>query len=215
MQVTFLFYTFSSLILSSALFVIISKNSVYSVLWLIFCILNISGLFILLDAEFIAMSMIIIYVGAIAVLFLFIIKTSDTNVPIISRKKINHHYPTAAVIVTCLAINFLVVIFANKIVPSKHYLAAPEVQTNIHLIANVLYTVFALPFEVTGITLLVVTIGCVIITLSHKSESDKNTSSHNHEQNDYMHDSSRDMIISQEDANFLKKPELDEKTESF
>ncbi len=171
----FLFYFFSSLLLLSALGVIVSKNSIYSVFWLIFCILNTSGLFILLEAEFIAMSIIIIYAGAISVLFLFIIMMLDTD--LIKHKKEKYHkYPIIIFITIFLIIDLFVVIFTSIKKVNMHQvqyiLPNSDVQTNTHSIGDVLYTNFILPFEITGIILLITTIGCVII-ISYKLKNRK------------------------------------------
>lgn len=163
------FYLFAELILISSIMVVISTNPVYSVLWLIFAFCNGSGLMILLGAEFIAMTLIVVYVGAVAVLFLFVIMMLDIRFlgSIASFKK---NLPLSIFVGLVMFADLVLIIWlANKNV-APHYgkFAIPADITNTHAIGRALYTEFILPFQISGLILLVAMISCISLTIRHR-----------------------------------------------
>lgn len=164
------FYLFATLIVISSLCVVLSKNSVYSVLWLIFAFINGSGLMILLGAEFLAMMLIVIYVGAVAVLFLFVIMMLDMhfNRTITQLKE----KPTLSIFVALVMFTDLVIIILlgtkNISFSSDRVFAITNNISNTKAIGNVLYTDFLLPFQMAGLILFVAMIACITLTLKKR-----------------------------------------------
>jgi len=164
------FYLFATLITISSFCVVSSKNSVYSVLWLIFAFLNGSGLMILLGAEFLAMMLIVIYVGAVAVLFLFVIMMLDIhfNKAIIQLKE----KPTLSIFVSLIMFADLVIIILlgtkNINFSSDVSFAITNEVSNTKAIGNVLYTDFMLPFQISGLILFVAMVACITLTLKKR-----------------------------------------------
>jgi len=164
------FYLFSSLIVLSALGVVFSQNPVRSVLWLIFAFINSSGLFILLDAEFVAMINIIVYVGAIAVLFLFVVMMIDVNSNKYNLFKQKRELLIGALMCIGMIFNVYIIlgygfgdadVVKRAAIPQKLF----EGLTNTEMIGRVLYDHFLIPFQVMGIMLLVAILGAVSLTL--------------------------------------------------
>jgi NADH-quinone oxidoreductase subunit J len=161
------FYLFTTLIIISSLCVVLSKNSVYSVLWLIFAFINGSGLMILLGAEFLAMMLIVIYVGAVAVLFLFVIMMLDMhfNKAIMQLKE----KPILSIFVSLIMFADLVVIILlgtkNIHFSSDLSFAIASDVSNTKAIGKILYTDFMIPFQIAGLILFVAMIGCITLTL--------------------------------------------------
>jgi NADH-quinone oxidoreductase subunit J len=163
-----LFYIFATLIIIASLGVVSLRNSVYSVLFLIFAFLNAAGLFVLLGAEFLAMTLIIVYVGAVAVLFLFVVMMLNINLDEIKEIVIKR-YIVLLMIGLMLLVDLGAVIYSSVI--TKTVTALPSVAikefinfTNTESIGMVLYTRFSLPFEISGLILLVAMIGAITLT---------------------------------------------------
>ena len=163
-----LFYVFATLVVIASLSVISVKNPVYSVLFLIFAFFNAAGLFVLLGAEFLAMTLIIVYVGAVAVLFLFVVMMLNVNLAEIKDILIKR-YVVLLMIGLMLLVDLGAVIYssvvANKAVaPPAFAITGFSSLTNTETIGMVLYTKFALPFEISGLILLVAMIGAIALT---------------------------------------------------
>jgi len=172
------FYLFAGLLITGSLGVILSRNPVHSVLWLIFAFINAAGLFILIGAEFIAMTLIIVYVGAVAVLFLFVVMMLDIN---IMKLKSNFaaSLPVAIFFMVIFAIDLIIVINLG-ISYSDITMSLPqpiENANNTFEIGSVLYTDYMLAFQVAGLALLVAMIGCISITLRHRKNVKKQSQS--------------------------------------
>ncbi|KJV81842.1 MAG: NADH-quinone oxidoreductase subunit J [Rickettsia hoogstraalii] len=164
------FYLFATLITISSLCVVLSKNSVYSVLWLIFAFINGAGLMILLGAEFLAMMLIVIYVGAVAVLFLFVIMILDMHFnKTITLLKENL---TLSIFIALIMFADLVTIILlgtkNINFSSDVSFAITNSISNTKAIGNVLYTDFMLPFQMAGLILFVAMIACITLTLKKR-----------------------------------------------
>lgn len=163
---TILFYLFSFVLISSALVVVSTRNSVHSVMFLILTFFNAAALFVLLGAEFLAMLLVVVYVGAIAVLFLFVVMMLNVDSGVI-KAKITLHAP----LLFCVAIIFFLEIFlVIKVSATANYQTAllfpisSEVH-NINALGDVLYTRFFLPFQLAGGVLFVAMIGAIVLTL--------------------------------------------------
>lgn len=161
------FYIFSFLLITGAIGVIASNNPVYSVLWLIFSFCNASGLFILLGAEFLAFTLVIVYVGAVAVLFLFVVMMLDVDIASL-KSSFARNWPITAFFLTFFTIDLVAIILLGiKYSPDK---GLETLDRNLGSVVNIglnLYTKYMLPFQLSGIILLVSMIGCITLTLRH------------------------------------------------
>ena len=168
MLLTSLFYIFSSLIVFSAIGVISSKNPVYSVLYLILAFLNSAILFLFLNAEFLAMLLIVVYVGAVAVLFLFVVMMLNVNQ---EEKKINFQkYTPFTLFIFVIVFVELVYVFTidNKYLIDLSKKGNLSFDNNTVSLGNILYTDYALLFQMSGIILLVAMIGAIVLTLRNR-----------------------------------------------
>jgi len=161
-----MFYAFSITLVLSALLVVTVKNPVHSVLFLIFAFFNAAGLFVLLGAEFIAMLLVIVYVGAVAVLFLFVVMMLNVNYQEL-RAGFVKYLPVGIVVAVSMLLELVLVIqysIANKVNIAE--ISSPLVQgiTNTTAIGMLLYTKYAYPFQLAGMVLLVAMIGAIVLT---------------------------------------------------
>ena len=166
------FYLFSGLMLASALMVIAARNPVHSVLFLILAFVNASGLFILLGAEFLAMLLIVVYVGAVAVLFLFVVMMLDVDFAELKQGFLQY-LPVGALIGIVVAIELALVV--GGFAPSQATLAAarapaPGDVSNTMALGLVLYTKHVYFFQAAGLVLLTAMIGAIVLTLRHKPD---------------------------------------------
>src|SRR5215207_7956597 len=164
------FYLFASVAIASAVMVISSRNPVHSVLFLILCFFNAAGLFILLGAEFLAMILVVVYVGAVAVLFLFVVMMLDVDFAEL-REGFLQYLPVGALIGIVLLAEILLVVGAWSIGPGMpRVIAAPTPNdiSNTEAIGLVLYTKYIYFFQAAGLVLLVAMIGAIVLTLRHK-----------------------------------------------
>jgi len=162
----YLFFIFSSVLIVSALIVISARNMVHSVMFLILCFVNAAMLFVLLGAEFLAMLLIVVYVGAIAVLFLFVVMMLNVDVKQVA-KKANLQLPLLIVVGLVLFIE-LVLIIKFAAIQDNHVVRLFPISneiSNVHAIGNVLYTDFLIPFQLAGAILFVAMIGAIVLTL--------------------------------------------------
>tara|TARA_B100001741_G_scaffold311686_1_gene313371 strand:- start:797 stop:1411 length:615 start_codon:yes stop_codon:yes gene_type:complete len=163
------FYIFSAVILLSSLMVISSRNPVHSVLFLILAFFNAAGLFVILHAEFLAMILIIVYVGAVAVLFLFVVMMLDFRVSL-DKSNILQYMPIG-IFVGLVFISELVIVLVNTKLNLENIqiLTNPLSNfgglTNTEAIGSILYTDYILYFQVSGIILLVAMVGSIVLTL--------------------------------------------------
>ena len=163
------FYLFSSVLIGAALMVIASRNPVHSVLFLILAFFNAAALFILLGAEFLALILLIVYVGAVAVLFLFVVMMLDIEFAELKRGALQY-LPFGGLVGVILAAE-LVLVGIGALVPQAGSLvphASPGHLTNTEALGRVLYTDYVYYFETAGLILLVAMIGAIVLTLRHK-----------------------------------------------
>ena len=164
------FYLFATLTIASAVLVIFARNPVHSVLWLIVAFFNAAGLMLLLGAEFIAMLLVIVYVGAVAVLFLFIVMMLDIDFAAL-RSGFTRNLPFGLLIALVLLAEIIVAVSAWKAGPvTGGVRPAAVAQPNIEALGELLYTRFLFPFEIAGLILLVAMIGAIVLT--HRSRGD-------------------------------------------
>jgi NADH-quinone oxidoreductase subunit J len=164
------FYLFACVCVASAVMVISSRNPVHSVLWLILAFVNAAGLFMLLGAEFLAFILIVVYVGAVAVLFLFVIMMLDIDV-VEMKHGVLQYLPFGLLIGGIVLVELLLVVGAWAIgpgTPSATPMPIPANVTNTEALGLVLYTRYAYFFEAAGMILLVAMVGAIVLTLQHK-----------------------------------------------
>lgn len=166
------FYLFSFLTIASAFMVISSRNPVHSVLFLIVAFFNSAGLFVLLGAEFLAMILVVVYVGAVAVLFLFVVMMLDVDFTEL-RQGFLQYLPIGATVGVILCVELIAVLAGTAI--NAHSAAEavvpipPVAETsNIQAIGELLYTRYIYFFQTAGLVLLVAMIGAIVLTLRHK-----------------------------------------------
>ena len=164
------FYLFSAVTIASAIMVIGSRNPVHSVLFLILAFVNSAGLFVLLGAEFLAMILVVVYVGAVAVLFLFVVMMLDVNFVELRQGFLNY-LPVGALVGIVLLAELLVVLGGWVFAPdTATHIALPISHTasNTAALGQVLYTRYIFFFQAAGMVLLVAMIGAIVLTLRHK-----------------------------------------------
>ena len=165
------FYLFATVMIASAVCVIFARNPVHSVLWLILAFFNAAGLMLLVGAEFIAMLLVIVYVGAVAVLFLFVVMMLDIDFAEL-RSGFTRNLPFGIILAIVLLAEMVLAISAWKAGPVLSGGAQREaaVEPNIVALGQVLYSRFLYPFEIAGLILLVAMIGAIVLT--HRSRGD-------------------------------------------
>jgi NADH-quinone oxidoreductase subunit J len=171
---TFAFYLFAVLTVVPALLVIFARNPVHSVLWLILAFFNAAGLMLLLGAEFIAMLVVIVYVGAVAVLFLFVVMMLDIDFAQL-RSGFTRNLPFGIIIAGLLAFEIVVAFSLTKDGPAmsgRHISQAPSTP-NIVALGQLLYSRYLFPFEIAGLILLVAMVGAIVLT--HRRRGDLRT----------------------------------------
>jgi len=166
------FYLFAAICIASAFMVIASKNPVHSVLFLILAFVNASGLFLLMGAEFLAMILVVVYVGAVAVLFLFVVMMLDVDFAEL-REGFLQYLPVGALVGFILLAELLLVVGAWVIgagVPQAITtpIPSPDSVSNTEALGLVIYTRYVYFFQASGLVLLVAMIGAIVLTLRHK-----------------------------------------------
>jgi NADH-quinone oxidoreductase subunit J len=168
------FYLFAGVTVASALMVIAARNPVHSVLFLILAFVNAAGLFVLMGAEFLAWILIIVYVGAVALLFLSVVMMLDVDFTEL-RRGVLSYLPVGALIGAILLVELLIVVGAWAVGPEvTKAITAPippaDQVSNTAALGLVLYTNYIYFFQAAGVILLVAMIGAIVLTLQHKPE---------------------------------------------
>jgi NADH-quinone oxidoreductase subunit J len=168
------FYLFAAITVASAVMVISARNPVHSVLFLILAFVNAAGLFILMGAEFLGMILIVVYVGAVAVLFLFVVMMLDINIAQL-RQGFLQYLPIGALIGLVLLAELAMVLGAWVITPEAQLAISspappPGELTNTEALGNVLYTKYIYLFQAAGIVLLIAMVGAIVLTLRHRAD---------------------------------------------
>jgi len=165
------FYVFSAVMIASAVMVIAARNPVHSVLFLILAFFNAAALFVLLGAEFLAMILVIIYVGAVAVLFMFVVMMLDVDFAELKRGSLQY-FPISIVVGGILLAEL---VFAGlawrfaRAAPQALASANPSGLTNTEALGRIIYTDYAYYFQLAGLILLVAMIGAIVLTLRHRA----------------------------------------------
>jgi NADH-quinone oxidoreductase subunit J len=164
------FYLFSAVAVAAAVMVISSRNPVHSVLYLILCFFNAAGLFILLGAEFLAMILVVVYVGAVAVLFLFVVMMLDVDF-VELRQGMLGYLPIGGTIGLILLVELALVLGSWGFASEGISVSAPVAGdiSNTEAIGRLLYTEYIYYFQAAGLVLLVAMIGAIVLTLRHKA----------------------------------------------
>ena len=169
---TIAFYLFAAIIIGSAVMVVGSRNPVYSVFFLILAFFNAAGLFVIAGAEFLAMILVIVYVGAVAVLFMFVVMMLDINF-VRLREGFLQYLPIGALVGIILMIELVFVLTTQINVPNVIAIGAapaPPVTelTNTHALGQLIYTRYIYLFQAGGLILLVAMIGAIVLTLRER-----------------------------------------------
>lgn len=182
MIINILFYLFSTTLLLSSLMVIFVQNSIYSVLFLVLSFISSSGILLLLKCEFLALMFLIIYVGAIAVLFLFVVMMLDLKTANLKKDTLKY-FPFGAAIGGLLLVEILLGInetfkinpYTNSVLTNWYFnwYERMDTFTEIQVIGQVVYTEYVLQFLIAGNVLLLATIAAVVLTLKTEVETDR------------------------------------------
>ncbi len=164
-----LFYMFAFIAVAGALMVVVARNPVHSVLWLILVFFNAAALFILTGAEFLGMILMVVYVGAVAVLFLFVVMMLDVDFAAMKRGVLDYA-PIGAIVGFVLLGELLIVLGGQALnVPAPATTALPipdpATRSNTAAIGDILYTDYVYFFQIAGLVLLVAMIGAIVLTL--------------------------------------------------
>lgn len=160
------FYMFATITVLSAILVVSLRNPVHSVLFLILAFFNAAGLFVLAGAEFLAMILVIVYVGAVAVLFMFVVMMMDIDF-VALRQGFLDYLPIGVLVVLTLLVELVVVVSSWKTAPDSRLLAAAPTagaDNNTRALGELLYTHYAYLFQAAGLILLIAMIGAIVLT---------------------------------------------------
>ncbi|MGS4944304.1 NADH-quinone oxidoreductase subunit J [Meridianimarinicoccus sp. RP-17] len=168
------FYAFAIGVIAGGLFTVIARNPVHSVLWLILAFLSSAGLFVLLGAEFVAMLLVIVYVGAVAVLFLFVVMMLDVNFAEL-KAEMAKYIPIALLIGIVILMQLSLAFGVWQVAPDAMDLRAnvtpaPEELHNTAALGMLIYDRYFLLFQLAGLILLVAMIGAIVLTLRHRAD---------------------------------------------
>jgi len=167
---TFAFYFFALVAVASGLLVVFARSPVHSVLWLILAFFAASGLFVLLGAEFVAMIMLIVYVGAVAVLFLFVVMMLDVDFAAL-REGMATYLPVGLLIGVVLLVQLGFAFSSwdtSEIALAQRAAVAPAEVENTAALGMLIYTKYVFLFQAAGLVLLVAMVGAIVLTLRHK-----------------------------------------------
>ena len=167
------FYVFAFVTIGSAILVVLSRNPVHSVLFLILTFVSAAGLFLLTGAEFLALILIVVYVGAVAVLFLFVVMMLDVDFAALKKGALDYA-PIGGIIGLVLLAELVIAVTGNAYRPSPAMITAmpmpPIAQvSNIEALGHILYTRYVMFFQLAGLILFVAMIGAIVLTLRHKT----------------------------------------------
>ncbi|MDC1319897.1 NADH-quinone oxidoreductase subunit J [bacterium] len=171
-MMAFAFYLFAISVIAGGFFTVVSRNPVHSVLWLILSFLSAAGLFVLLGAEFVAMLLIIVYVGAVAVLFLFVVMMLDIDFAEF-KAEMAKYMPLALLIALIILMQFVMAFGAwesNAAAESMLAQVTPTDRHNTEALGLIIYDQYFLLFQLSGLILLVAMIGAIVLTLRNRTD---------------------------------------------
>lgn len=170
----FVFYTLAAILLFAALRVITTRNPVHAALHLVLAFFTAAGIWLLLEAEFLAIALVLVYVGAVMVLFLFVVMMLDINIDKL-REGFWDYLPMAGIIGLLMAVEMAMVLggkyFGNPKLDISKAVAKPADYSNTAELGRVLYTDYLLPFELASVVLLVAIVAAIVLTLRDRKES--------------------------------------------
>ncbi len=174
---TLAFYLFSAVAVASALMVVMARNPVHSVLWLILTFFSAAGLFVILGAEFVAMLLVIVYVGAVMVLFLFVVMMMDVDFAEMKSgmskyARIGSLIGLVILLELLLAVGYWTGWVSADIAPDMRAAVTPAIEDvqNTVAIGSILYTQYVYLFQAAGLVLLVAMIGAIVLTMRHRKD---------------------------------------------
>ncbi len=164
----FLFYIFSIFMIFGSIATVSSRSAVHSVLWLIFVFCNAASIFIMVGAEFLAMTLVIVYVGAVAVLFLFVVMMLASSISDL-RKDTKYSWFMGSVLLAILVSEMIIVIeLATHSMEEQKFVGGHIISSSLSntvAIGRLLYTEFALPFQIAGVILFIAMVGSIVLTM--------------------------------------------------
>ena len=165
-----LFYVFGALLLASALLVVVVRNPVHAALFLVLAFVTAAGLWLLLYAEFLAITLVLVYVGAVMVLFLFVVMMLDINIDLL-REGFWRNAPLAALVGLLMAFEMAALLLRGSRGAAAASAAPPASYSNTKALGSVIYTDYVFPFELAAVVLLVAIIAAIALTLRHRKET--------------------------------------------
>jgi NADH-quinone oxidoreductase subunit J len=166
-----LFYVFSALLLGASALVVTVRNPVHAVLFLVFAFFTAAAIWLLLYAEFLAITLVLVYVGAVMVLFLFVVMMLDINIDIL-REGFWRNAPLAALVGFLMALEMAALIMRGaRGAPDAATLSPPEGYSNTKALGSILYTDYVFPFELAAVVLLVAIVAAIALTLRKRKET--------------------------------------------
>lgn len=170
--VTAVFYFFSAILIFAAFRVVTTRNPVHAALFLVLAFFSASGLWLMLEAEFLAITLVLVYVGAVMVLFLFVVMMLDINIDRL-REGFWDYLPLAGLVATMLALEMAIVLgsrsFGLNIIPAP--IAHPAGYSNTKELGSLLYTDYVYPFELAAVILLVAIVAAITLTMRRRKNS--------------------------------------------
>ena len=169
MELGILFYAFSAVLIGAALGVILARNPVHSVLFLVLCFFNSAVLWLLIEAEFLAIVLVLVYVGAVMVLFLFVVMMLDINIEKL-REGFTRYAPLGALVTLIVVIELYYVLWVRRLGMEATGAIAPTPlgYSNTEAIGAVLYTEYVFPFQLAAAVLLLAIVAAIALTLRHR-----------------------------------------------
>jgi NADH-quinone oxidoreductase subunit J len=169
MLVEILFWTFSAVLVGAALGVVLARNPVHSVLWLVLCFFNAAVLWLLIEAEFLAIVLVLVYVGAVMVLFLFVVMMLDVDIEEL-REGFARNAPLGALVALIVVVELGYVLWVRRLGIDLPGAVAREADGtgNTAQIGAVLYTEYAYPFQLAAVVLLIAIVAAITLTLRHR-----------------------------------------------
>src|SRR5581483_10003762 len=167
---TFVFYVLSAILVFAALRVITNKNPVHSALWLVLSFFSAAGLWLLLQAEFLAIALVLVYVGAVMVLFLFVVMMLDVNYASL-RAQFRSYIPLGATVGVLVVLEMGLVLLGSYAKPVSAPIVEPPKGGNTHALGMLLYTDYVYPFEIAAVILLVAIIAAIVLTHRQRRET--------------------------------------------
>ena len=167
MFVTLLFYAFAAVLVGSALGVVLSRNPVHAALFLVLAFFTSAALWVLLGAEFLGIVLVLVYVGAVMVLFLFVVMMLDVNVAQL-RDGLTRHAPLGALVAGIMIVEIVYVVWVRRLGADLGPFPAIATESNTKALGKVLYTDYALPFQLAAVVLLVAIVAAIVLTMRRR-----------------------------------------------